>query len=385
MSQPLPSPLLQVPAGPRADSPDFVAEFWPVLLPVALGFAAVYLLLPRARRYPPLYGAAAGGLALVAAGWLLIRIDVAPVEAVLFYIFSALAIVFATQLITQRNPVHAALSFAMVVLSTCGLFLLQAAPFLMAATIIIYAGAIVVTFLFVIMLAQQAGLSSADQRSREPFLASVAGFVLLGALLCVLHRSYTNLDRYFDRVERAAQASTVAEWQAILGKDDKFFAEFQQAIQPNRQGRQVSNEDPVALARAQLAEALDEARPQWSGMQAGEDGKPRDVPPKVVDQFKERLKDIAAKAAVLRDAQGGLVASPSRPLSAASGTPPSAMPERTADGKRPVERLPAANVAGLGRALFTDYLLAVELAGTLLLVATIGAIAIAGRRTEGLR
>ena len=47
--------------------------------------------------------------------------------------------------------------------------------------------------------------------------------------------------------------------------------------------------------------------------------------------------------------------------------------------------LPAANVAGLGKTLFTDYLLAVELAGTLLLVATIGAIAIAGRRPEGLR
>ena len=84
-------------------------------------------------------------------------------------------------MITQRNPVHAALCFALVVLSTCGLFLLQAAPFLMAATIIIYAGAIVVTFLFVIMLAQQAGLSNADQRSREPLLATLAGFVLLGS------------------------------------------------------------------------------------------------------------------------------------------------------------------------------------------------------------
>ena len=41
--------------------------------------------------------------------------------------------------------------------------------------------------------------------------------------------------------------------------------------------------------------------------------------------------------------------------------------------------------ASLGQALFTDYLLPVELAGTLLLVATIGAIAIASRRTEGLR
>ena len=44
--------------------------------------------------------------------------------------------------------------------------------------------------------------------------------------------------------------------------------------------------------------------------------------------------------------------------------------------------MPAENVAYLGRSLFTDYLLAVELGGTLLLVATIGAIAIASRRAE---
>ena len=68
-------------------------------------------------------------------------------------------------LITQQNPARAALSFALVVLSTCGLFLLLAAPFLMAATIIVYAGAIVVTFLFVIMLAPADGLSDADARS----------------------------------------------------------------------------------------------------------------------------------------------------------------------------------------------------------------------------
>src|SRR5262249_14713659 len=87
-------------------------------------------------------------------------------------------------------------SFAMVILSTCGLFLLQAAPFLMAATIIIYAGAIVVTFLFVIMLAQQSGLDNADYRSREPFLSCVAGFVLLAAILCVLQRDYRVAPKY---------------------------------------------------------------------------------------------------------------------------------------------------------------------------------------------
>ena len=60
----------------------------------------------------------------------------------------------------------------------------------------------------------------------------------------------------------------------------------------------------------------------------------------------------------------------------------STQPLRDAQGR---SVLPAENVAYLGRTLFSDYLLAVELGGTLLLVATVGAIAIAGRRPEGLR
>ena len=77
----------------------------------------------------------------------------------------------------------------------------------MAATIIIYAGAIIVTFLFVLMLAQQEGPSDADQRSREPQLATAAGAVLLIALLYVLFRNYdtTDLDAVLARVERARQ------------------------------------------------------------------------------------------------------------------------------------------------------------------------------------
>ena len=78
-------------------------------------------------------------------------------------------------MITSRNPVYAALWFALATLSTCGLFLLQSAPFLAAATIIVYAGAIIVTFLFVIMLAQQAGATVYDQRSRQPFCGDGRG------------------------------------------------------------------------------------------------------------------------------------------------------------------------------------------------------------------
>src|SRR5947207_906030 len=163
---------------------------WSIALPLALGLTAVYLLLPKARRYPPLVGVALGGVALLLAGWLLVRAGRVNEEAILFYSFSALAIIGGTALITHANPVHAALSFALVVLSTCGLFLLLAAPFLMAATIIVYAGAIIVTFLFVIMLAQQSGRSDADDRSREPGLAALTGFVMLGAILYVLRPAF---------------------------------------------------------------------------------------------------------------------------------------------------------------------------------------------------
>ncbi|HEV3262826.1 MAG TPA: NADH-quinone oxidoreductase subunit J, partial [Gemmataceae bacterium] len=210
------------------------ADYWSIVLPVVLGLLAVYLLLPRVRRYPPLLGAAAGALALLSAGRFLIRGGAFDPETVLFYAFSAVAVVAGVMLVTQRNPVHAALSFALVVLSTCGLFLLQAAPFLMAATVIVYAGAIVVTFLFVIMLAQQEGPSDADYRSREPFFSTLASFVLLGALLYLLRQTYAHDDRELaDLVARAREAAQQKSVQEIADAlDDKeFFKSFTRTLQ----------------------------------------------------------------------------------------------------------------------------------------------------------
>src|SRR5262249_48865609 len=193
---------------------------------------AVYLLLPRPRGYPPLWGVATGAVALVLAGWLLIDTGTVAVETLLFYAFSAIAIVAGGLLITQRNPARAAFSFALVVLSTCGLFLLQAAPFLMAATIIIYAGAIIVTFLFVIMLAQQPGRTDADDRSREPALACLAGFVLVAALLYLLRVTYdtSQLDRLLDRATAAANQDSAERTVAMIGEGRNFFEEFQDAL-----------------------------------------------------------------------------------------------------------------------------------------------------------
>src|ERR1700733_11802676 len=158
----------------RKCSSMFLRDNWFILLPTVLGFLAVYWLLPNVRRSRLTWGAAAGGLALVLAGVLLMHGTGIWVETLLFYSFATIAVLGGVLLITHHNPVYAALSFAMVVLSSCGLFLLNGGPFLTVATIVVYAGAIVVTFLFVIMLAQQSGIDNADLRSREPFLATVA-------------------------------------------------------------------------------------------------------------------------------------------------------------------------------------------------------------------
>src|SRR5437762_2386008 len=109
-----------------------------LLLPLAIGAAAIFLLLPRPRAFPMLLGALTGLAALVLTGWFCIAAVGLSVESFLFLVFSLIAIVAGALLVTQQNPARAALSFALMVLSTCGLFMLLAAPFLMAATVVIY-------------------------------------------------------------------------------------------------------------------------------------------------------------------------------------------------------------------------------------------------------
>jgi NADH-quinone oxidoreductase subunit J len=117
------------------------------------------------------------------------RIPDPPGASATFYVLAVLSLASAVMMITSRNPVYSALWFAMVLLGNSGLFLLQGAEFLSAATIIVYAGAIVVTFLFVIMLAQPDGAAPYDRWSREPFLSSLTGLILASVLCGTLHHA----------------------------------------------------------------------------------------------------------------------------------------------------------------------------------------------------
>ncbi len=74
------------------------------------------------------------------------------VEAVVFYIF-AIAVVFAgSMVITVRNPVHAALFLILAFFASAGLWLLLEAEFLAITLVLVYVGAVMVLFLFVVMM-----------------------------------------------------------------------------------------------------------------------------------------------------------------------------------------------------------------------------------------
>jgi NADH-quinone oxidoreductase subunit J len=103
-------------------------------------------------------------------------------EMVVFLALAGLALAGAVSLILQRHPIHSALSLIVVMAALAGEYLLLQAEFVAAVQIIVYAGAIMVLFVFVIMLLN-AGEEERTQLSR---MARYAGVPLSVILLIVL-------------------------------------------------------------------------------------------------------------------------------------------------------------------------------------------------------
>ena len=188
-------------------------------------------------------------------------------ELWLTYAFCAVAVVLAISFALIKHPVHAALSFACVVLAAAGVYLLQDAAFVAASTVVVYAGATIIIFMFVLMFAQQTNLLDYDTHKQNPLAAGVVAIALAATVIVVALRELPTLEA------------------------------------------QLAAKNPVAEVAAKDA---------------------------ATDMKTEAAVAVAAKA----------------------------------------DRF---TVAKLGAAFYTRYLLAIEIAGTLLLVATIGAVVVAQR------
>jgi NADH-quinone oxidoreductase subunit J len=156
----------------------------PTAWALVLSVIGLWLLLPQAIKR----GRTIGGLLLVISlglfaadlPWL-----ANPAAQGVFWLMSAVALVAAIGCVTAQSPVYSALWFALSLLGTAGLFFLGGAQFLAVATIVVYAGAIVVTFLFVLMLAQPEGHASYDRISWGWFPGTISVLVA-GGLVAML-------------------------------------------------------------------------------------------------------------------------------------------------------------------------------------------------------
>lgn len=273
------------------------------------------------------------------------------VERILFWLFSTGAVLFSVTLVTQRNPARGAIAFAFVIMCVSGLFLLLAAPFLMAATIIVYAGAIIVTFLFVLMLSHTKDASDENDRSREPLLGALAGFAFIGLILFGLQQSSDPMAAAPTPPLTADDQTTLTE---LLARLDAVPTAGKTAAEIVRATDEIRLDLDVALAKIEARTRFLEQPlpPPWNGH--------------------------AKRVHTVRQANKAVENSLMKPGGDGAGAISNLNAElRLLIGSA---RIPARNVAPIGLLLYSEHLLAVEMAGTLLLVAAIGAVAIAGRR-----
>ena len=100
------------------------------------------------------------------------------IHQVLFIVFGVICVAGAINLLAQRHPINSALSLVVVMSSLAMIYLLLGAEFVAAIQIIVYAGAIMVLFVFVIMLLN-AGAEERTQGSRIALLMGVPGVIVL--------------------------------------------------------------------------------------------------------------------------------------------------------------------------------------------------------------
>ncbi len=379
---------------------------------IALGAVGTYLMLPHRHgltRPRTVHGAglACAGLALLAfltywtppADWL---------PTVFLYVFGIMAIVGALLTVTSRNPVHSALWFASVVLSTSGLFILADAPFLAAGTIIVYAGAIIVTFLFVIMLAQMEGKAVYDRAARAPGAATFTCYFLFWSLIVSLSTIRpTSVGDQTTEAGRSQAAQFVATERGRYEPERQFrrsqnilrargetagavFAVLNRALTPTSQimGATSQIEGPSG-SDLQLIPSADDVNSIPST------GRDQIIGARVNQVLHFRILDEDGKMVV--DTDETRLTNRTRPIDdLKKQLDPLWPPHELTEGEkssvivavtsivgysRPDRAKP--NVAGLGESLYTDHLVTVGLASALLFVALVGAVAITNPKRPG--
>ncbi|GAA1832333.1 NADH-quinone oxidoreductase subunit J [Luedemannella flava] len=154
--------------------------------------------------------------------------EVGTGEAVTFYIFAPLALLGAIGTVAARNAVHSALFLVLTMLSLGIFYVLQAGPFIGMAQIIVYTGAIMMLFLFVLMLVGRDASDSVIETLRgQRTAAIVVGIGFAGLICTALFRGLGDMRSVGFPADRPYNVSAIAR---LLFTDYVFAFEVTSAL-----------------------------------------------------------------------------------------------------------------------------------------------------------
>jgi len=140
-----------------------------------------------------------------------------------FYLLAGLAIMGGILVITRSNAVHSALSLIVTLLSVAGLYLMLYAPFVAGVQIIVYAGGIMVLFLFVIMLVNVERASKDRRFNRIWPIGLVAACTLMGLFVSAFVKGSRINDMFRDRGMLLPESSNTQQVASLLyGEVDRM-------------------------------------------------------------------------------------------------------------------------------------------------------------------
>ena len=163
------------------------AWFYTLYGVMLLGAAGLYGLMPHPQARRAAWAGVVAAMAIVGLAVLGVRqMGDWDTRRFYFWVLAIPALWGAVRVVSHPKPVYSAVYLVLVVLAVAGELILADAEFLGAALVIIYAGAILVTYVFVIMLAQQHGPAEYDNRAREPLAAVIVASLLVAAVAQLL-------------------------------------------------------------------------------------------------------------------------------------------------------------------------------------------------------
>jgi NADH-quinone oxidoreductase subunit J len=138
------------------------------------------------------------------------------IEQLTFYVFAAILVFAAIMVITVRNPVHASLFLVVAFFNSAVLWLLLEAEFLAITLVLVYVGAVMVLFLFVIMM-----LDINIARLREGFarylpIAAVVAVIMAVEMVFVVGPGNFGLEQFAEPARHAADYSNTKELGSVL-------------------------------------------------------------------------------------------------------------------------------------------------------------------------